>query len=271
MHGIGTTSCTAAVAAVCAQEYQIRTLTSQPQWSDTTLEYVFSKAIQRYNREFMSAPGTGMDSLERAVRSNKIERDSVKNNALLIEPDRLDFLKGTLKLNKQQFDEAHEVFKIIYQKAQEYYDAVLLDMHSGNNSPVIQSLAMQSDLIVVCLNQNISVLNKYFEQKGSWPEFLHEKNHVLLLAQFDPFSKYKVKNICNKFGFKGKILTIPYNTSFKDHCNDGDIKGFFSRNRYINRTDENYLFMKEVRNAAKTILNEIGVNTQLKHIERGAS
>lgn len=270
-HGLGVTSNTAAIAAVCALEYQIRTLTSQPQWGDSSLEYAFAKSIQKYNREFMSITGSGLDSLERVVRSNKLERDSVKNNALLIEPDRLDYLQGSMKLTKQQFEEASEIFRLIYRKAKEYYDVVLLDLHSGSNSPVIQTLASESDLIVVCLNQNIAVLDKYFKDKSAWPAFLHGKEHVVLLGQYDPNSKYKVKNIANKYNYKGKILTIPYNTEFKDYYNDGDVKGFFSKNRFVTKRDENYLFIDEVRNASKYILNEMGVNTQLKHVERGAS
>lgn len=226
-HGIGTTSNTAAIASIFALEYQIRTLVSQPQWGDTTLEHAFRSSIAKYNRDFMNFNGTGLDSLERAVRSDKLERDSIKNNSLLVEPDRLDFLQNSLKMSRDEFEDAHEVIDTIYSKSKDYYEAVLLDVHSGLNSKVTHTLLNQSDLIVICLNQNISILEKYFRERSSWPTLLQEKPHYVLIGQYDMNSKYKVKNIMNKYSYKGKIFTLPYNTMFRDHFNDGDVKGFF--------------------------------------------
>lgn len=97
-------------------------------------------------------------------------------------------------------------------------------------------MLQSSDLIVVCVNQNINVLEKYFESKDSWPAELHTKPHVLLVGQYDVESKYKIKNIANKYRYKAPILTVPYNTNFKDHYNDGDVKGFFTKNRFIAKT-----------------------------------
>lgn len=270
-HGLGVTSNTAALASMIGMDYQIRTLCSQPQWSDNTLESSFKKSINRGNPEFYNMSGTGLDGLERAVRAGKIERDTVKNNALFIERDRLDLLRGSEKSDKSQFDNANEIMRIIYNGAKEYYDLVLLDVHSGSNSPVTNTLLEDSDLIVVCVNQNIHVLDKFFKDKESLPKALLQKPHVLLVGQYDPESKYKVRNIANKYSYKGPILTLPYNTSFKDHLNDGDIKGFISRNRNISKNHENYQFIQDLRRNAKYILTEVGINTQVKMIERGAS
>src|SRR5690606_9598240 len=122
----------------------------------------------------------------------------------------------------------------------------------------------------ICVNQNIHVLEKYF-RKEEWPEALKGKPHVLLVSEYDPISKYKIKNIANKFEYRAPILTIPYLTEFKDALNDGDVKGFFYRNQSIQKGHQNYLFMHEIRRAASVILNESGVNVLTKKIERGAS
>ncbi|MFB4321657.1 hypothetical protein RB298_04870 [Priestia sp. BR_2] len=269
--GLGVTSNVAAVASILALEYQIKTLVSQPQWSEATLEYAFRSSITRYNRDFMNFAIQGLDSLDRAVRSNKLERESIKNNSLLIEPDRLDFLQGSTKLNKEEFEGSHGIIQTIFQKADEYYEAVLLDVQSGENSQVTQALMKQSELIVVCVNQNISILEQYFNERTNWPSFLREKPQIVLIGQYDQSSKYKLRNIINKYRFKGRIFPISYNTDFRDHFNDGDVKGFFSKYRGVGKRDENYVFIDEVRTAARSILEEIGVNTQIKHIERGAS
>ncbi|OAB38440.1 hypothetical protein [Paenibacillus glacialis] len=270
-HGLGVTSSTAAIAALIGMEYQIRTLISQPQWSDRTLERSFHKAINQYNRHSEHDSGSGLDALERVIKSNKMERDTVKNYTLMLERERLDLLRGTDKKEKFQFENSNEVIEVIYQRASQYYDAILLDVHSGNNSVIIDNTLGKSDLIVVCVNQNITLLEKYFdENKESWNMALNEVPHVLLINQYDPNSKYKVRNIMKKYNYKGKIITIPYNTEFKDHINDGDVKGYFSKNRNVTKHHDNYYFIKEVRRAAEMILTEIGVNTHIKSIERGA-
>lgn len=270
-HGLGVTSNTAAVASILGLEYQIKTLVSQPQWSDHTLEHAFKNSITKYNREFVGLTGSGLDNLERVVRSNKLERDSIKNNSLLVEPDRLDFLKGSEKISRDEFEEAYQIYENIYKRSNDYYQAVLLDVHSGLNSKVSEALLSQSDLIVVCINQNISILEKYFTERAYWPQYLQEKPHILLIGQYDSNSKYKVRNITNKYRYKGKVFTLPYNTEFRDYFNDGDIKGFFSKYRAGSKYDPNFAFIEEVRKLSRTILDEIGVNTQIKHIERGVS
>lgn len=269
-HGIGVTSATAALATFIGFEYDVRTLVSQPQRTDGDMERFFNKTISQYNRQFFAIGGLGLDSLERVAKSSKLERDSVKNYTLMVERNRLDLLWGSERLNRPQPSSIESV-NMIFRMAAEYYGISLLDARSEQENEVSNSLIKEADLVIVCVNQNVSVLEKYFDaQQNQWPEALQEKPHLLLMTQYDPLSKYKIKNIANKYKFKHPILTIPYNTSFKDHMNDGDIKGFFARNRYISSNNENYYFIQEVGRAAKTILHEIGINTKLKRIERGS-
>ncbi|WP_154985816.1 hypothetical protein [Paenibacillus polysaccharolyticus] len=269
-HGMGVTSATAALAAFIGFEYDVRTLVSQPQRTDGDIERFFNKTINQYNRQFFAIGGLGLDSLERLAKSSKLERDSVKNYALMVERNRLDLLWGSERLNRPQ-QSSIDAVNMVFRMATEYYGISLLDARSGQENEVSNSLIKEADLVIVCVNQNVSVLEKYFEsQQKHWPEALKQKPHLLLMTQYDPLSKYKIKNIANKYKYKLPILTIPYNTSFKDHMNDGDIKGFFARNRYIGSSNENYYFVQEVGRAVKTILHEIGINTKLKRIERGS-
>lgn len=268
-HGLGVTSATAALAAFIGLEYDVRTLVSQPQRTDGDMERFFNKTINQYNRQFFAIGGLGLDSLERVAKSSKLERNSVKNYTLMVERNRLDLLWGSERLNRPQKGSI-EAVNMVFRMAAEYYGISLLDARSGQDNEVSNSLIRDADLVVICVNQNISVLEKYFDnQRKHWPEVLEEKPHLLLMTQYDPMSKYKIKNIANKYKLKAPILTIPYNTSFKDHLNDGDIKGFFARNRFVGSSHENHYFIQEVGRAAKTILHEIGINTKLKRIERG--
>ncbi|ANS75352.1 hypothetical protein AWM70_12645 [Paenibacillus yonginensis] len=51
-HGLGVTSLAAAVAAFMGTGYAIRTLVTQPQWSDFTLEKSFGRSISSHSGFF---------------------------------------------------------------------------------------------------------------------------------------------------------------------------------------------------------------------------
>ncbi|GGH71630.1 hypothetical protein [Saccharibacillus endophyticus] len=72
----------AAIASIIGSEYRIRTLVSQPQGEENTLERGFSRSINTYSRDPATDAGTGLDALVRLARIVKLERETVKNNAL---------------------------------------------------------------------------------------------------------------------------------------------------------------------------------------------
>jgi len=271
-HGAGVTASVAAVASLIGSEYQIRTLVSQPQGEENTLERGFARSINTYSRDLSTEAGTGLDALVRLARSGKLERETVKNNALLIERDRLDLLSGSERMNRLQFENAGGLIGNIYAQARGYYDCILLDIRSGTDSPAAAQALADSDLVVVCLNQNAGMLERYFDRSG-WPAELHGKKQLLLFSGYDPRSKYKASNILRKYGRREPTLTLPYNSDFRDAVNDGDIKGFIARSRPLDRRHDNYPFITEVRRTAEKLLEEIGVNTRLKHVNaaKGAS
>lgn len=257
-HGLGTTSNTSAIAAWLGFEYQMRVLLSQPQMADTTLEQCFFKAINPYNRQIHEFSGTGVDALERAVRSNKLERDTIKNHALILDQG-FDLLEGTKRLDKLQFENSNDALNIIFDTAQQYYEMVLLDVHSGLGSKLALETIETSDLVVVCLNQNINILDKYFKQQLK-PESLSHIPHLVLLGQYDEESKYKLRNIAGKYKFKGKLLALPYNTGYRDAMNDGDLKNFFIKHRHIQKGHPHFKFFSQVQKICNVILEEVGLN-----------
>jgi hypothetical protein len=268
------TSNAAALAAIIGLEYDIRTLVTQTHFDRSTLESIFTKSNEVQLGRLDQLGDTGIDSLARLARSNKLSHENVKDKAIILEKHRLDLLVGTMNNYKGIYEDMEPVVQSIFQAAKEYYRTVLIDLHSGTQNAITNALIESSDLIVVSLCQNRSVLDRFFS-KEDWPDAFKNKSMILLLGQYDPDSKYKVANIIrhyrNVFDFKTPIYTIPYNSNFKDACNDKDLMGWFRRNLGVNKRHPNYYFFSEVRKAAKAILEEVGVNTQVKFIERGAS
>lgn len=264
--GSGATASVAAIAALIGAEYRIRTLVSQPQGWDAALERGFARSIRSApGGELSVNAGTGLDALLRLARSGKLEREAVRNHTLPLEPGRLDLLRGFESDSRRHAEESAERVGSIYDYARNDYDCVLLDAGNGDGDLEKQMLK-SADLIVVCLNQNAGVLERYFD-RDRWPEELHDKKQMLLFAGYDSGSKYKAANILRKYGSRESALTVPYNSAFRDALNDGDVKGFVARCRSLSRRHEHYAFISEVRRAAETLLEGIDINARLKQAD----
>lgn len=272
MHGqCANTANTAAASSIIGLEYDIRTLVSQTQFTGSNLESVFIRSKEKRLGSMYDFSDTGIDALERLHRARRLTPENVKNNSIVLERDRLDLLMGTQKplSVEEMYQNMNLVIEDIVQVAKDYYHAILVDLHSGFRNSLTNSLLRSSDLIVVSLCQNIDILTNYFTNSG-WPDWFHEKKKLVIIGQYDPNSKYKVANIKRHFHVKEPIYTVPYCSQFMDAFNDKDILGWFRKNQNIGKTHQNYFFLQEVRKLAKAILDEIGINTQLKLIERGA-
>lgn len=266
----GTTSNVIAVSSLIGMEYSIRTLVTQTHYAESTLETAFFKALKVYDPLHTELNDSGLDALDRLVRSARLTPEAVRDYSFSIIRDRLDLLSGTGKPDKLLYHSFRETLQPIFEQALKYYNAVLVDVDSGCDNSITNQVLQQSDVIVVCLNQNMRVLDRFFA-KEDWPEALHEKPYIIVLGQYDPHSKYKATNISRKYGVQAPIYTVPYCTSFRDACNDRDARQYFLRVQQQTKDEEAAFFMKEVRKLSKCLLSEIGVNPSIKHIERGAS
>ncbi|KQY91022.1 hypothetical protein ASD24_24820 [Paenibacillus sp. Root52] len=276
--GSGQTSSMAAIAASLGSEYHIRCLIAQTENRESSLEHAFSRSLNNFSRTLSqvtgsrSISGTGIDAVLRIARSGKLEGGAVKNNAQIIEKERLDLLSSSDQKDATLLESASDLIRSVFEQARKYYNIVMLDLPAGDDSELTRKLIAASDVVVVCLPQSQRSLDAYFN-KEIWPSALRGKNTVLLFTQHDSSSKYKAVNITRKYK-SPKGLVIPYNTTFKDAMNDGDTKGFYKGNKAVDRRHPNYDFIFEVQRAAKLLLDEIGIDSKIKRIdgeERGAS
>lgn len=277
-NGSGQTSSMAALAATMGSEYHIRCLIAQTKNRDSSLEQSFSRSMNNFSRTLSqvtgarNVSGTGLDAVLRIARSGKLEGGTVKNNAQIIEKDRLDLLSSSDQKDTAKFEAASDLIRSVFDQARKYYNVILLDLPAGDDSELSRKLIASSDIVVVCLPQSRRSLDAYFNQKN-WPSTLRGKKTVLLFTQHDPHSKYKAANVTRKYK-SSKGLIVPYNTNFKDAFNEGDTKGFYKANKAAERRHPNYDFVSEVQRAAKQLLDEIGIDSRTKRIdaeERGAS
>lgn len=252
VHGqASTTSNVISTASILALEYNLKTMITQTQWSHSTLESSFIKANPKEG--LLTFSDTGIDAIERLARSNRLTAEKVSDYTVSVLKQRLDLLVGSSKPSISMFEDIGNVLDIIFAAAKEYYDLCLIDVHSGTQNEVTKKVLNESDLIVVNLNQNIHVLERFFNKKD-YLDVLDNKPYIIVLSQYDHKSQYTVKNIKRKFKCKQPIFTVPYNTNYRDASNNQAVIEYFLRARNFNKKNPNYFFIEELRNLAEGII-----------------
>lgn len=254
-----------AASTLVGAEYMTRTLISHTHWSMSSLESTFLKMNNGRNAN-LDYSRKGIDALELLARSNKLAPTDVKDYTDTILKDRLELLRGTSKPNEELYSSVHDVIQPIFEAAKNYYNLSLIDVNSGIRNKLTNVVLETSDVVVVNLNQNISVLSDFFENP---PAFLKDKSYLIVLGQYDRHSKYSVSNIKRMFKPKVPIFTVPHCTGFMDAMNDTTVVEFFLRNKNVKNGHDNHFFMSEIRKFVKGILEASGVDTKI-FSEQGA-
>lgn len=170
--GSGQTSSIAAIAAAIGSEYHVRCLISQTKNRESSLEHSFSRSLNTFNRTLGNisgtrhVSGTGLDAVIRIARSGKLEAGAVKNNTQIIEQGRLDLLSSSDQIDHAKFETASDLIRSIFEQATRYYNLVLLDLPSGDDSELSRKLIASSDVVVICLPQSWRSLDTYFNKKS---------------------------------------------------------------------------------------------------------
>jgi hypothetical protein len=268
VHGqVATTSNILAAASILGSEYIGRkTIVTHTHWSHSTLERGYFKNNSLTENSFINFTDIGLDALARFARSRKLEPEMIKDYTHHI-VNQLDLLYGTTK-SDENADALVEDIKNIFDNCRLYYDLTLIDVNSGSQNKATNTVLQNSDLIVVCLSQNTSLLDRFFIEK-EWDHVIGSKQFIIVLGQYDKYSHYTHANISRKYKYKNPIYTVPHCSHYMDAYNQSAVAEFFMRNRKIDRRDEDFFFFEEVRRLTKGILTEVGLNGKLQ-TDRGA-
>ena len=220
-----------------------------------------------FNMDKMASKGsldnitdTGIDALERLLRSNKISPESIKTYSEPKGPS-IEVLYGSFKGDTDSFGRVLETIPFMLEYAVQCYDMVFIDLTKGTSVKETNEILQKSDVIVVTLNQDKEVLKEMAKQFSTL-KILQEKSVVPVFARYDRYLTYNAKNILRTYNFKfdkRDVYTIPYNSQFFDACNDGKSLEFFAENVNADvATDRNGYFINEVAKVSDKIISVLG-------------
>lgn len=250
---VSTTAAAVAVANMLSLKERHKILITQTHYSDLSLESSF---FNQEKNTRVDTSDTGIDALDRLLRSGKLRPENIPNYAIPKIKGKLEVLYGTFKNDLDSYSRILETIPSIIDQAKQFYDIVLIDLNKGSNSEEINKILQQSDLIVLGMNQNMTILKKVFKDMQTI-KILQEKKVIPVLGRYDKFSSYNERNIARKFNYKKRIYTIPYNTQFFDSCNKGTSSDFFISNIRTDITDRNGFFIQEISDLSSAIMDAI--------------
>lgn len=250
--------------AILGVEHQQKTLLIHTGYAGTNLDaYLINKEKHHF---VPSLNDDGIDGLKRLAKSNRLSAQALNDYTTTLIPGRMDVLKGKNRI-QQDDDAGKALFTQIIQHSSTIYNLAFIDTHASSSADYLLEL---SDLVVVCLNQNQYHLDRFFG-KEDWPAALDKKPYIVVLGQYDPYSKLSHKNIQRRYNLKVPLYPIPYCSDFRNACNDREPLSFFIRAKKFKKSHASYPFIQEARKLAKGILSHTGLNTEQNGQEKGAS
>lgn len=259
-HGqTGTTTTALTMASMVAITNNYKVLLGHSHFKRSTLEKCLMQQRQR-SEDRLSFNDHGLNALRRLAKNGRLVAEKVSDYTTpLLANNRLDLLQGIDGFNGDEAVEEIQLLRRIFAKANGAYDLVMVDVHSGMNQSLTRKIIEDADVVVVCLNQNLWLLEDYFGHSEE-RTMLANKKIIYHLSSYHKDSKYTLKNIKRLFDLETLIAT-PYSPELMDACNNGSALDFYMRHMSAGKKDRFYPLMKELRSSVEGFLealNQVG-------------
>ncbi|MBU5331939.1 MAG: hypothetical protein E6600_08490 [Anaerocolumna aminovalerica] len=248
----GNTSNLLAVAVMSTLLYQYKIMVIQTHFNLNNLETSLVSTLRGDREIFMDL---GIDALTRYIKSAPLDKEVIESCSISLLNKHLNLLPGTLKDNRKIYEnDMNKTIKGILHAASKYHDFVFIDTNSGIND-LSMKIIKDSDLVVVCLNQNKTILEDYANIS-----IFRGKKVFYLIGNYDYYSRYNLYNLRKSFSWlkNSNSAIIPYNTEYMDAQSDGQVIQFMLKNMDCDKDDNNGYFIKQVK---------LAVNKLMKYLE----
>ncbi|MEK5061037.1 hypothetical protein BK126_26335 [Paenibacillus sp. FSL H7-0326] len=249
----GTTSNQMATSTMLGIDYHFHLLITHTHLQLSTLERGYAKTIEI---DEIRELNRGMDGLLRLTDSYMLKPENIRDNAMSVVRGRLDLMPGMLS---GKHEELLRVLPSLLNHYRTAYDLMFVDIPSGIQNESSKMVINKSNVVVVNLNQNKTVLDSFFNNT-EWQEVLKDKEVVYCIGNYDRQSKLSKERIAREYKIPvKKIGVVPYNIRFRDAQNDRDIIDYLLRARNIEKKfmkfDEEVYFIESVRHLGSMLLD----------------
>ena len=253
----GTTSSSIALATQVAIEHNIKVLLVSTGFNDRIVKDSFwvekkKSRFSLFSSNTSSLDNSGVEGLDRIIRSNRISPEIIKDYTQVALTDRLEILLG-VEGNSEQYNLIKERYSQIIALASKYYDLVVVDLDNkiGEQSKI--DILNESDIVVSMISQRAKQIEKIVEMINK-NKILKKDKTIIAIGKYMDQTKYNAKNISrNILKVKDIVNTIPYNNLFFECSQDGKVIDLFINYLQVKEKDENYFFVQEIKRLYETI------------------
>lgn len=244
----GTTSNLLAVAVMSTLLHQNKNMVIQTHFNLNNLEGSMVSALKADREFFMEL---GIDALTRYIKSAPLDEEVIESCSISLLNKQLNLLPGTAKYNRKIYEnDVSKTITGILHAASKCHDLVFIDTKSGIND-LSMKIMKDSDIVVVCLNQNKSILEEYANISE-----IRNKKVFYLIGNYDYNSRYNLHNLRKSFSWlrNSNSAIIPYNTEYRDAQSDGQVIQFILKNMDCDKDDNNGYFINQVKLAVNKLM-----------------
>lgn len=256
-HGqTGTTTATMVYGAMTAMLNNYKVLLAHSQFERSTMERCLLRDSDLASDDLTYFRDHGMGALRRLAKNGRLTSGMVSDYTTSLLANRnLDLLEGINGKEHAITSEETDLLRRIYKVAKEEYDLVFLDIHSGMKQTLTRGLIEDSDIVVVCLNQNLQLIQRFLDNEEE-QSILQDKKVIYHFARYDGDSRYRLKNLAKLYKFKA-VITLPYYTGFMDACNQQMALEFLSRHIEVKSRGHSYDFIQAIKTGIQALMTEI--------------
>lgn len=201
---------------------------------------------------------SGIEGLDRVVRSNKISPDIIKDYTKVVLKNRLEVLLGVTGTEEQYSNISNQYLEIVMQ-ASKYYDFVFVDLDRKLSGKVKKEILKCSDILVPIVSQNLSTLQNNIDFFQKVPEISMQKA-IFTIGKYYDKTKYNAKNISrNILKSRDLINTIPYNILLFEAMQEGRMVDLLLDFARLKGKDENTEFLSELTRLGTDIKNKLSL------------
>lgn len=253
-HGqTGTTTAALTFASMLAVTHNFKVLLTHSQFERSTLEQCLIKTNHLRNEELAFFSDHGLSALRRLAKNGRLNNGMISDYTTSLLPNKnLDLLEGVLDGAGIDSEEEAILLRKIFGMANSDYDLVFVDIHSGLNMKLSRELIEDSDIVVVCLNQNTLLIDRFMENEAK-QQVLEGKRIVYNIGFYDPTSKYTLKNLKRMYAMNNTII-VPRHTPLMDAGNASQSLDYILRMIDVSQKDKNYPFVKTLKEGCEKLM-----------------
>lgn len=259
--GCGTTSGMAAIASVCSDAWNMKTVLIQSSNQEGDLCHKLGvQPLPETVREGSAAQVLdGMDYLLWQAKNKKLTKAMVRDNLVPVAGKRMYYLPQGQYRKQMAYPMA--VKQGIWQiacYAGKLSDITFIDCGSGKDE-LSAFLLSRADAVTVCISQERQNLDAYFQGRHSFGGKV-----AYLVNQYHQESIYNKKNLNRIYRIDEKELAvIPHNPVFRHASDKGKAEKFIRRHIRGITLDYQFYFMQELLHATDIILTAAGYRERL--------